>query len=157
MRRNALWLLHPTLATLMQEIIKQNSKLVGALFGVLQGLPQGLNMGSDEVFSKFSQDMLIVFVAFGLFAPPFFALLNSVSQGSFVARFMKKINEYVNLYSMMVIGCFTLGISGWATLQYKGINDGTFVICAFFISGGFGFLVAYFIDGQFGRKAEMKV
>ncbi len=67
---------------------------------------------------------------------------------------MKKINEYINLYFFMIVGCLILGITGWITLQSKGINDGTIVLCAFFISGGIGFSIAYFIDSQFGRRAE---
>lgn len=138
----------------MKEIIKQNSKLVGAFLGALQGLPQGLSMSSNDVFSIFGQDQLIIVVAFGLFGPPIIAFLNSALKDSLDAGFMKKINEYINLYFFMIVGCLILGITGWITLQSKGINDGTIVLCAFFISGGIGFSIAYFIDSQFGRRAE---
>jgi hypothetical protein len=139
----------------MKEIIKKNSKLIGILLGVLQGLPQGLTIESDPFFSRFNQDQMTVVIAFGLFVPPIIALVNTVLKNLFGASvIIRKINEYVNIYFMLIVGSLTFGISGWATLQNKGINDGTIVICAFFISGGIGFLIAYFIDGQFGRRAE---
>lgn len=138
----------------MSELIKKNSKFFGALLGLLQGLPQGLGMEHNQLLFKVFQDQMVTVVAFGLLAPPVIALLNSVSKVAFGANLMRKVNEYVNIYFMMIVGCFALGISGLFTLQSKGINGGAIVICAFFISGGVGFLIAYFVDGQFGRRSE---
>ncbi|ANG63128.1 hypothetical protein A8C75_12025 [Marinobacterium aestuarii] len=141
----------------MKEILRQNSKIIGALLGLAQGVPQGLDIESQSVLSSPFQNQALFVIAFGLFSPPLMVALNSMSKGGFGAGLMKKVNDYINLYAMIIVGCLSFGITGLIMLDNVGISDGRTVVCLFFVAGGIGFFAAYFTDKHLGKKAEKDI
>jgi hypothetical protein len=141
----------------MPETIRHNSRIIGALLGLAQGVPQGLDIEHQNAFSGSFQSQALYVIAFGLFGPPIMAALSSISKGGFGAGLMKKVNEYINLYVMIIVGCLSFGITGLIMLNNVGISDGRTVVCLFFVAGGIGFFSAYFIERLFGKRAEKDV
>ena len=138
----------------MKELLKKNAKITGILLGLLIGALQGLDMESMKEFSRLNEGHLVMFIAFGLFAPPLIGFMNSMPWLSSRKNILDRVDEYMSLYFFMFAGSLTLGISGWITLQNKGISDGTNIVCAFFAAAGIGFLLAYFVNRHFQREVH---
>jgi len=140
----------------MKEMIQKNSKLIGVIIGLLQGIPQGIMLPSEPVLPGFNEDDIWMVIAFGLFAPPFLTFLNSFISSGFGLDLMRKINSYVNLFYMIIVGSLSLGITGLMVFYIFGGNVSSLMPISFFTAGGIGFLFAYFIDPNLGYKYEQK-
>ncbi|RMH32745.1 MAG: hypothetical protein D6694_15840 [Gammaproteobacteria bacterium] len=137
-------------------MLQRNSKLIGVIIGLLQGIPQGIMLPNNPVFPVFNDESIWMVIAFGVFAPPLLAFLNSFISSRLGLDFMRKINSYVSLYYMIIAGSISLGITGLIVFYILGGNESSLMPILFFSAGGIGFLIAYFIDPNLGYKYEQK-
>ncbi|MBN1850678.1 MAG: hypothetical protein JW932_19060, partial [Deltaproteobacteria bacterium] len=70
---------------------------------------------------------------------------------------IRKINSYINLYAMTLCGLLSIGVTGFLVYFYFGGVKDSLIPLSFFTSAGFGFILAYSFDPDFGYKYKKQI
>ena len=131
------------------------------ILGLAQGIPQGLAFSDQKQFlgAGFDTNNLAFFLFFGLIMPPvliaFSHFANRRRSRSLweqkIASLWEKLCTYLNPHHMVSWGCLSIGVLGAYSLHVTNASEG-YAICAFFISGAFGFAAAHLLEKKLKQQ-----
>ncbi|WP_126166459.1 hypothetical protein [Shewanella khirikhana] len=136
------------------ELLK--SDWIGIGIGAVIGLYQGIVVFDSEIGAGLENADIMTVVLFGLFGPPFLALLNKFLPLK-TPSFYKAVGKYINIIFLMISFFVFTGISGFTYYWLVGGPNSALYLLSFFSSAGVGFFFAHLIYPELAFRPESNV